>query len=76
MYSLPNLRLLHIIVLISFLSLVAYEYQDCDANDEPYCDMTYIDNEQASCDNILLTCPGGFLASTDCMQDWCEQQLR
>ena len=71
MYLLPNLRLLHIIILISPLSLVAYEYQDCYANDEPYCDMTNIDNEQAYCDTIL-NCPGGFPASTDCVDRWCE----
>ena len=73
MYSVPNLHLIHIILLISPLSLVAYA-QVCDASDALYsCNATNIDSIQAECDTIL-NCPGGFTASNCSVQDWCNSK--
>ena len=73
MYSLPNLGLLHIIFVISPLKIGAYECRGCYAPDTDalYCNVTDMDLQQADCDTIR-SCPGGFPASSDCVNDWCE----
>lgn len=70
------MRSLHVLCLITPLSLVAA--QDCDASD-PFgtnCDDSApaiaIDGAQALCSYILNSCPGGFPAATLCVTNWCQ----
>lgn len=70
------MRSLHLLFLISPLSLIAA--QDCDASD-PFgdnCDDSApaiaIDGAQALCNYVLTNCPGGFPAATLCVTNWCK----
>ena len=70
------MRSLHLLLLISFLSLVAA--QACDASD-PFgngCDNSApaiaIDGQIDLCSYVLNNCPGGFPAATFCVSNWCQ----
>ena len=74
--SRSSMRSLHILFLISPLSLVVA--QDCDASD-PFgsdCDDSApaiaIDGTLTLCNEILSSCPGGFPTATECVTDWCN----
>ena len=54
-----------------FILITCQAYETDDTFDY---DLASIDDGQASCANIINTCYGGFLASTDCVYDYCVAQ--